>query len=154
MAGNPVAGNQVQFPQRTQALVDDSQQVTTPWFLLLQALFARSGEQSGMVILTTQDKIADAGGGQAGATQLTLQCNFVNGAGGSVKLPPFTNGNPCVVFNIGGGGTNIYPPVLPAAQAPMQIDALGNNAAYALASGKCQIFWFENTTQIRSTQLG
>jgi len=151
---NPLVGNAAQFPQRQLAFVDEDRVVQQPWFLLLRALFMRTGSETGAVTLTSQDAVADAGGGQAGATQLTQQCNFVLGAGGGAILPPYVAGQPCVVFNIGAATTHVYPPILPAAQVPMRIDALGANAAYGLAPGKCQIFWFENLTQIRSTQLG
>jgi len=52
------------------------------------------------------------------------------------------------VFNGGANALKVYPPV------GCQIDALGANAAYSLATNKRQIFKFSTATQIRSTQLG
>jgi hypothetical protein len=147
---NPIVGNPVTFPQRTQPLVDESQVITPPWYLLLQAFFDRTGAGTGEVTLTTQLAVVDAGGGQAGAAQLTRQYNTVVGAGGGVALPTYTAGKPCVVVNVGGGNVTVYPPAGPGAQ----IDALGANVGYVLAHTKCQVFWFESATQIRSTQLG
>jgi hypothetical protein len=147
---NPIVGNPVTFPQRTQPFVDDSAVITPPWYLLLQAFFDRTGGGTGEVTLTTQLGVVDAGGGQAGATRLTRQYNTVIGAGGGVALPAYTAGKLCVVVNVGGGNVTVYPPAGPGAQ----IDALGPNVGKVLASAKMQIFWFESATQIRSTQLG
>lgn len=147
---NPIVGNPVNFPQRTRPLVDgDTYNVTTPWYLLFQAFFDRTGGGTGEVTLTVQSGVVDAGGGQAGATALKQQLNTVVGAGGGVSLPPYTAGKPCLVFNTGAAGTTVYPAPGPNAR----IDALAPDAGFPVPAGKCQVFWFESTTQIRTMQL-
>jgi hypothetical protein len=74
---------------------------------------------------------AFAGGGQGSATQLAKDINRVTTcatSGDSVKLPAGVAGMKIVVINDGAASMNIFP------ATGEQIDALGVNAAYALAT--------------------
>lgn len=91
---------------------------------------------------------AHAGGGQTSALPLTMGLNLfttVANAGDSAILQTTDGGPVVVVINGTSTSMNIYPPV------GGQINALGTNAAYALAAGKTAIFfqttagqWFAN----------
>lgn len=90
---------------------------------------------------------------QATALALTSQWNVVTVASAvanGVLLGSFNVGQSQVVFNVSGATIDVYPP------PGFQIDALGANKPYALASPKMQIFNFESAAsdQIYSTQLG
>lgn len=87
---------------------------------------------------------ATAGGGQTNAYQITAgstQVTTVASSGDSVKLPVSTgsvNGGGGLIIFIANGGANsmnVFP------ETGGQINALGSNAAFALASGKSAIFF-------------
>jgi murein L,D-transpeptidase YcbB/YkuD len=82
---------------------------------------------------------AHAGGGQASATQLTTQVNRVTTvatAADSVKLPAARAGDMIVVINADSADSlNVYP------QSGEAINALGADAAFALAANKTAIFF-------------
>lgn len=81
---------------------------------------------------------AHAGGGQASALQLVAGINRVTvvaTAGDSVKLPLATAGGTCTVINADSTESlNVFP------ATGDTINALGANAAFALAAGKTVIF--------------
>ena len=90
---------------------------------------------------------AFAGGGQANATALTKDVNFVTtvaSAGDSVKLPTAALGKVVTVFNDGANSVNIYPATGAA------IDALGTNNPYALAAGSSREFFGKSATVWKS----
>jgi hypothetical protein len=145
---NPVVGNTVAFPPLQSPLVQDNgageaTQMTTPWYLLFRTLFARTGGGTGAPSLVPQ-VTNDTGNAQANATQLLPGVAFVNGSGGGVVCAAQQAGQFTVVFNVGGSNTNVYPP------AGAQINALGANVAFPLPSGKCQIFFWQTASQLRT----
>lgn len=140
---NPVQGNSVSFPPLESALVDAEQKCTTPWYLFLRSLFARTGGGTGAPNALSQNT-ADTGASQASAAALIPGVAFVTGTGAGVALPAMQAGQFMVVFNVGAGGTNVYPP------AGAGINALAVNAAFPVPTLKCQIFWFQSVTQIRT----
>jgi hypothetical protein len=90
---------------------------------------------------------AFAGGGQASATALTAEINYVTTvatAADSVKLPTAALGLRIEIFNLGAASLNIFP------ASGGAIDALATNAAYALAAGSSQAFDGQSATQWRS----
>lgn len=90
---------------------------------------------------------AFATGGQASATALTAECNFVTTCatnGDSVKLPTAVLGLRIVVFNLGAASLNVFP------ASGGAINALGTNNAFAIASGASNEFWGQSSTQWRS----
>ena len=82
---------------------------------------------------SAQDKIvAAAGGGQGAAVQITAQLSRVTTVAtiaDSVKLPASVAGLTIAILNSGANSLNIFPATGDA------INALGANAAFALASG-------------------
>lgn len=100
------------------------------------SFFTISSDFSSLVpeVVGSQNAItAHSGGGQANAVQLSAQINRVTVvavAADSVKLPSAKAGVWVVVINDGANSLNIFP------ATGEQIDALGANAAYALAAGK------------------
>jgi hypothetical protein len=92
---------------------------------------------------------AFATGGQANATQLVAAINRVTvcaTAGDSVKLP-VSQGNvglTVMVINAGAASLNVFP------SAGDQIDALGANAAKAVAAGKTCDFVYTANGQIHA----
>jgi hypothetical protein len=86
------------------------------------------------------------GANQATALQLAAQWNEVDTtpAGSGVLLASYQSGQSQVVFNGGANALNVYPP--PGAQ----INALGANQPYSLASGAKLSFDFFSATQIRT----
>lgn len=90
---------------------------------------------------------AFATGGQASATALTAQVNFVDTVattGDSVKLPVVSLGANIMVFNDGANAVDIFPVTGSA------IDALGTNAAFSLAAGQSRAFWGKSSTLWKS----
>jgi hypothetical protein len=90
---------------------------------------------------------AFAGGGQASATALTAEVNFVTtvaSTADSVKLPAAVLGKHVVIFNDGANSMNIFP------VTGGQIDSLGANNAYSLAAGSSREFWGKSGTDWRS----
>jgi hypothetical protein len=92
----------------------------------------------GYFLENTQDAMtALAGGGQTGATQITAQMSrftTVATAADSGKLPPAIPGLQITVTNASAASMNLYPFLGDA------INALGANAAFALATVKTAIF--------------
>jgi hypothetical protein len=90
---------------------------------------------------------AFATGGQASATALTAEVNFVTTvatAADSVKIATPALGARQVVFNDGANSVDVFPPT------GVQIDALGANNPYALAAGSSREFWGKTATQWNS----
>jgi hypothetical protein len=90
---------------------------------------------------------AFATGGQASATALTTDINFVTTVAttdDSVKLPTAALGKRVVVQNLGANSLGIFPATGGA------IDALGDNAKYDLAAGAWREFIGQSATQWRS----
>lgn len=106
----------------------------------------------------TASVTAFAGGGQASATALTSDVNFVTTvatAGDSVKLPTAALGKKIVVVNNGAEALNVYP------ASGAAIDALGTNAPYSINPGTTQTFlgrsstaWYSSYTAGGSITLG
>lgn len=143
---NPVQGNSVAFPPLQSPLVDSNSYMTTPWYLMFRALFNRTGGGTGAPSLVPQN-VQDAGAGQASAAALIPGVAFVTASGKGVGLSAQQAGQYMIVFNITAGQhVNVYPP------AGAQINALGVNAPYVLATG-CQIFFWQSATQLRTMTL-
>lgn len=90
---------------------------------------------------------AFATGGQASATALTGEVNFVTTVatgGDSVKLPVAFLGERIVIYNDGANAMDIFP------VSGSSIDALAANAAYSLASGASREFWGSSATTWKS----
>jgi hypothetical protein len=86
---------------------------------------------------------ARGGGGQALATALVGEVNFVNNVpapGDSVKLPTAELGKRVVVYNETANAVDIFP------VTGGSIDALGVNTAYSLAGGASREFWAKSAT--------
>lgn len=84
---------------------------------------------------------AHAGGGQASATSLTKGINRVTVVAtiaDSVKLPKAKAGMEVVVINAAANSMNVFP------QSGESINALANDAAFAVAGGKAAVFYSAN----------
>lgn len=147
----------VPFPQSQSPIADPNGNVMQPWRDFLYNLWLRLG--GGTPWPTTASGLSATGTTQATALQLTAVTNVLQtvGAGSGVVLPSTSSGiapsqpqsgQPYLVVNGGANALNVYPPV------GFQIDGLGANAPYSLASGKSQIFWCISAVQFFSTQLG
>lgn len=92
------------------------------------------------------ENLAAAGTNQATALQLENDWNQITAgpANAGVMLSALDAGQSQTVLNSGAIPYNVYPP--PGAQ----IDALGLNAAFSLASGAKKTFEFFSATQISS----
>lgn len=95
---------------------------------------------------TTSTGLVATGTNQSTALQLSTQWNEVDTvpAGTGVLLASFQPGQAQTVFN---GGTNpllVYPP------PGMQINALGQNAAFTISAGSSMKFDFTSSVQIRT----
>ena len=120
--------------------------MTTQGMSFLRALWNRTGAGTG-ISNAVGLALSGAGATQATATALTSDWNQITTNGG-VILPVLTGGQAVLVANEGGGNSNIYPPV------GSQIDALGVNAPYVLATLKLQLYSYFSASQIYSLQLG
>lgn len=112
-------------------------QPSTAFFYLIQALFNRTGGDSG-VPFTSGSGLTATGSTQATALALTDDFNEVTGgvAGTGVQLANLQPGQFQLVFNgINSGNLDVWP------ASGGQINALGNNIHFALTNGKTQIFW-------------
>jgi hypothetical protein len=90
---------------------------------------------------------AFATGGQASATALTSNLNFVTVCAtnaDSVKLPTGALGMIVTVFNLGAANCEVFP------VSGGQIDALGANAAYTINAGASRVFHGLSATQWHS----
>jgi hypothetical protein len=149
---NPVVGLQAQMPTKlTPLTVGEEKDILAPaWYALLRALFERTGGGNGIPIYNTAT-LSDAGASQATATPLAPILNFVTASGKGVVMPAAMGpGEFLIVVNTTAGqALKIYP------ASGVQIDALGANAPYVTANGRClQIFWFATARQCYSTKLG
>lgn len=105
--------------------------------------------QAGSLLVhsTVNNVTAHAGGGQASATQLTSELNFVTtaaSAGDSVRLPFAGPGRVVTVFNDGANAIDVFPLSTEA------IDALGADTAYSLAAGASRQFFGKSAGVWRS----
>lgn len=115
----------------------------TGYQYLLSLLNAAASSQS---TSTVDTGLVATGTNQATALQLVKQWNEVDtvAPGTGVLLSAYQKGQAQTVFNQGANALLIYPP------PGSQIDALGVNVAYSLASGARVTFDFTSATQIRS----
>lgn len=99
---------------------------------------------------TVQTGLVATGTTQATALVLTRGWNEVitTPVNSGVVIPALGVGIESTVFNEGANALKVYPPV------GGQIDALGVNIPYSLASGKMQSLFQLTATRWRSTQLG
>lgn len=137
------------FPPSTTPVIDPSGIMTNPGNNFWRALWNRTGGGTGIANQIAPDLTA-AGTTQATALALTSDWNDITttASGMSVLLPALTGGQSVMVANQGLNPLKIYP------SSGAQIDALGSNNPYSLATLKMQIFWFVSSTVILSTQLG
>lgn len=125
--------------------------VASVWYQFFQSLSSIVGNIVGGVLGFTLDgSVTAAGTVQADATELTTEWSAVTVTpiNSGVVLNDFGAGVPQTVFNLGAHTLKIYP------FAGAQVDALGANAAYLLASNKMQVFSQTGDTQFQSMQLG
>lgn len=94
---------------------------------------------------TVATGLTATGANQATALQLSSQWNEIDTtpAGTGVLLGAYQPGQSQTVFNQGLNPLNVYP------SPGSQIDALGANVAYSLASGSERTFNFVSGAQIR-----
>ena len=143
-----------QFPPQGLAQVDGSGKLLTSLYYLLQAIYKRTGNNSG-VTWTVGSGLTATGVSQTLALQLNDDYNEVTGGSGlGVMLHQLQPGQQQWVFNGNGGNINVYPII-----GGGQIDALLVNAPYVLGNGKTQIFTCpkllaSGASFYRSTQLG
>ena len=123
-----------QLPQQTSGIVAQGSAPTRSFFFFLQALFNRTGGQSG-IPFTIGANLSALDTTLANALALTNDYNEVLLAPGTgVRLANLQPGQMQWVYNGTGGGINVFP------TASGQIDALAVGAAYVLANGKTQVF--------------
>lgn len=137
------------LPDQTKAMVDGNDKPSATWWLMLRAVWSRTGLGSGVPI-QVDNSLSAAGTNQATALQLNLDWNEVltTPSGSGVMLLALQPGQTQVVYNGGTNPLSVFPP------NGWSIDALGANAAYPLAAGKTQYFGCWENTQFRSLQLG
>jgi hypothetical protein len=126
------------IPYPAQLLTQTEQWITggapsNKLFFLIRALFNRTGGAPG-IPFTTGSSLIGSGVDQSTALVLTDDFNEVLSGSGGVTLASLQPGEFQVVFNGLGGNLNVYPP------SKGQINALGNNTPYVLATGKTQFF--------------
>lgn len=111
-------------------------------------IYTNSAQGWTPILESVQDALtAHAGGGQANGTAITSQnarFTTVATAGDSATLQVAVPGLIVSVSNAGANSMNIFPAV------GGQINALGANAAFALAAGKTAFFTAYNATQWHS----
>ena len=137
---------QLTFPPPNTPLIDPKGAMTNQGMSFWRALWNRTGAGTGLTNGVNL-AIVGAGASQTTATALTQDWNQLTTSGG-VILPALTGGQAVLVANEGGGNANIYPPV------GSQIDALGVNSPYVLATLKLQLYSYFSASQIYSLQLG
>lgn len=120
--------------------IASAQQPLPPNIMGRNTLDGRNIHDSGMLAISRNVGLtAFAGGGQQAASyNLTWGMNqftTVATAGDSATLPTYSLGLVIVVINAGANSMNIFP------GTGGTINALGVNAAYALAAGKTVIFF-------------
>jgi hypothetical protein len=94
-------------------------------------------ESNFQILSATTAITAFATGGQSGAIPLVAQVNRITtcaSTGDSVKLPAAVAGISLFLANAGAASLNVFP------NTGDQINALGANAAFAVASGKSAEF--------------
>lgn len=142
-----------QFPPQGLAPLASTQTLVNTYYYLLQTLYKRTGNNTG-VASTVGQGLAATGASQTLALQLTDDYNEVlTGAGLGVMLFQLQPPQQQWVFNGTVGNLNVYP------QIGGQIDALAVNDPYVLASGTTQIFTCPDllangVSFYRSCQLG
>lgn len=144
-----IQNNAQNFPPQQSPVVDEKRLTTVPWSNFFQSLWQRTGAGTG-ISNKVMTGLTATGLTQATALKLTTDWNEVDtvAANSGVMLPSLQPGQPVMVFNGGANALLVYP------ATGIQIDALGVNVAYSLATGKTQIFNCWTTILIRSTQLG
>jgi hypothetical protein len=140
MAGLPVFPYP-QFPPQAAKSVNPDGSMANPFYYLLQALFQRTGTNSG-VAQSIGTSISAAGGTQATATALSSNYNFITGGTGGVLLPTMQPGQSVVVFNQTSAAINVYPPTGAA------INGLTVNAPISMPAGTNYTFICQSTTAI------
>lgn len=138
------------LPDQTKEMVDSNDKPSATWWLMLRAVWSRTGLGSGVPVQVDND-LSAAGTTQPTALQLNLDWSEVltTPASSGVMLLALQPGQTQVVYN--GDAANslkVFPP------NGWSIDALGANAAYTLAAGKTQYFGCWENLQFRSVQLG
>jgi hypothetical protein len=139
---------QTNFPPQITPIVDQRQQVTTPWMAFFRALYLRTGESVGTPFVT-QNNISAAGVTQATATPLISDWNNITtviGGSEGVILPAMTMGQSITVFNNAGGNVNIYPPV--GASLTVLGVATATNIPYVSTFPDAVIFYYFSDTDI------
>lgn len=125
--------------------------VSSVWYKFFQSLSSLLSDLVGGVLgFTVENAAAATGTTQATALVMTTEWIEVTTtpANSGVMLEGFGPGVPSSVFNRGGATLKVYPPV------GSQIDALGANQPYSLATLKMQTFYQVTDTSFLSTQLG
>ena len=137
------------FPAQPIPLINKDGTMTIPGTNFWKALWNRTGGGTGIFQQNTSALVA-TGTAQADALSLMADWNQITttASGTGVVLPSLTGGQSCLVLNSGATSLNVYPPT------DAQIDVLGANNPYSLATLKMQIYWFFSSTAIYSTQLG
>ena len=91
-----------------------------------------------------QDNVTAAGSTQATATPVYGDCVVVTTTAASTGVilsgPAFTQGDDCVVANLGASALLVYPPV------GGQINALAVNAGFSVAAGKSALIFARSST--------
>jgi len=125
--------------------------VSSVWYKFFVSVSAvLSNLVGGVLGFTTEANVVATGTTQGTATPLTTEWAHVSTtpANSGVMLASFGAGVPNTVINRGASTLKVYPPV------GSQIDALGPNNPYSLATTKTQTFNQTTDTQYWSTQLG
>lgn len=138
------------LPDQTKAMVDSNDKPSATWWLMLRAVWSRTGLGSG-VPNQVDANLTSAGTTQGTALQLNLDWNEVLtvAANSGVMLLPLQPGQEQRVYNGDSADSlKVYPP------NGWSIDALGANAPYTIAHGKTQIFGCWENLQFRTIQLG
>jgi hypothetical protein len=121
------------------------------WFKFFVSLSAIAQNIiDGVLGFTVENNITAAGATQGTAALLETEWSVVTTTpvNSGVLLKEFGPGVPQTVFNFGANSLKVYP------FSGAQIDALGINGPYALASAKMQTFYQTDNLQFHSTQLG
>ncbi len=141
------SNNTLSIPTPAQPIDDRGNLVAQVWWRFFQSLLNRT---AATITYTVKLGLTAAGTTQATALKLTAEWNEVTttALNTGVLLFNFGIGFDSRVWNLGANSMKIYPPL------GCQIDALGANNPYLLATNKAQIFNQLSATQWRSLQLG
>ena len=136
---------QTNFPPQITPIVDQKQQVTTPWMAFFRALYLRTGESVGTPF-STSNNLVSTGTTQATALPLVDDWNNITGGGFGVILPAMTMGQSITVMNNSGGNVSIYPPL------GGNLNVLGavtpTNVPYVSTAPDAVIFYYFSNTDI------